>query len=72
MVLYFHSKTDVPFSTGRKLCATVIFNPYVYLLITLSKSLIALSKSLFTLSKHLNAFSKEAFAFSNSSLLNHF
>ena len=56
---------------GRKLCATLIFNPYVYLLITLSKRLIALSKNLFTFSKYLNAFSKEAFAFSNPSLLTH-
>ncbi|QFS44752.1 hypothetical protein GXM_02227 [Nostoc sphaeroides CCNUC1] len=71
MVAEYLSVGFVPFPTRRqgrtgcKLCATVIFNRQVYLLI-------ALSKSLFTFSKYLNAFSKEAFAFSNPSLLTHF
>ncbi|MEH2337485.1 hypothetical protein [Nostoc sp.] len=55
-------------ANGILLCAAMIFNRQVYLLITLSKSLIALSKCLFTFSKYLNAFSKGLNAFSKCHL----
>ncbi|WP_335141924.1 hypothetical protein [Nostoc sp.] len=55
-------------ANGILLCAAVIFNHQVHLLITLSKSLIAFSKYLFTFSKYLNAFSKGLNAFSKCHL----